>query len=81
MWKGLQTSKPYRFGEWQQLSVQREHTDSTQIHVKNTSVGIITMYLIRYLSSLISLKGIGSIHYSEEHCTTVLVKCFPTCPS
>jgi len=51
-------------------SMCKENTDTTHIHVKNTSVGIIALYL----SSLISLKGVGNIHYNGEHCTTVLVK-------
>lgn len=60
--------------------MQRELTDTTQVPVKIISVGIITSYLIKYLSSLISLKGVGNIHYNGEHCTTVLVKEVPSLP-
>lgn len=76
----LQNLITNHFGELQQLSVQREHTGTTQVPVKNISVGIITLYLIKYLSSLISLKGVGNIHYNGENCTTVLAKEVPSLP-
>lgn len=60
-----------------------QYAENTQVFfkdVKTISVGISTLYQNKYLSRLVSLRGVGSILCNGKHCASVLVKEFLPCP-